>query len=379
MLRGKKFFREFKYIIYQEEVMRKALFFKQFFMMLFSLTLINHLQARLLSKSHVSPVSIEETELLKELRSFMEELSDKDEFSGVVLLAKDGKPIFLQAFGFASKEYRVPNNINTCFNIGSINKFMTRIAIEQLKETGKIRLEETIGKYLPDYPLQEAREKVTIGHLLEMSSGIGDFFGERYQSTPKEKIRNLADYLPLFADKPLLFEPGTKTQYSNGSYIVLGLIIEKISGGSCFDYVKKNIYKIAGMENTDHFEADIPVENVASGYTRFWNGREHPNEPRRNNIYTRPARGSSAGGGYSTAEDVVNLILTLKDNKLSAPETSREITHNSIVLAGGAPGISALVETFLKKGYVLIALSNYDPPSAEKVGKKIESLINRLN
>lgn len=355
--------------------MKKDLFFKSFLIILFLLAQINYSNELIFSKTDNSTKSLKESELIKELEIFLKELSDKDEFSGVVLLAKDDKPIFLKAYGFASKEYKVPNNVNTRFNIGSINKFITRIAIEQLKEAGKIKLDDTIGKYLPDYPNREARDKVTIKHLLEMSSGIGDFFGEKYQETPKNKIRNLSDYLPLFADKPLLFEPGTKTQYSNGGYIVLGLIIEKVSGMSYFDYVKENIYKPAGMENTDHFEADVPVENVASGYTRFWDGKEHPDEQRRNNIYSRPARGSSAGGGYSTAEDLLKLILALKENKLLAPELSREIRQNSIALAGGAHGINAFVETFPIKGYIIIILSNYDPPIAEKVGEKVSSLI----
>ncbi len=359
--------------------MKKSLFLKSFLIILFLFAQVNYGKELMQSKSDVSKISQEDSELVMELESFLKELADKDEFSGVVLLAKNDKPLFFKAYGFASKEFKVPNNVNTRFNIGSINKIITRIAIEQLREAGKLKLDDTIGKHLPDYPNKEAREKVTIKHLLEMSSGIGDFFGEKYQATPKNKIRNLSDYLPLFADKPLLFEPGTKTQYSNGGYIVLGLIIEKISGMSYFDYVRENIYRIAGMENTDHFEADLPVENVASGYTRFWDGKEHPNEPRRSNIYTRPAKGSSAGGGYSTAEDLLKLFIALKNNKLSAPEISREITQNSISLAGGAPGINALVETFPRKGYTLIVLSNYDPPTAEKAGKKVESIIIRLN
>lgn len=295
------------------------------------------------------------------------------------MLAKDDKPTFHKAYGYASKEYKFPNNINTRFNIGSINKFITRMAIEQMKVKGKLQLDDTVGKYIPDYPNKEAREKVTIRHLLEMSSGIGDFFGEKYEATPKNKLRNLSDYLSLFADKPLLFKPGTRTRYSNDGYIVLGLIIEKLSGRSYYDYVKENIYKIAGMENTDHFEADLPIENVASDYTRFWNGKEHPNEPRRNNIYTCPARGSSAGGGYSTVNNLLKLTIALKENKLSAPEVSREIIENSIAIAGGAPGINALLKTFPKTGFILIVLSNYDPPAAEKVGEKIESLISLLN
>jgi CubicO group peptidase (beta-lactamase class C family) len=319
-----------------------------------------------------------ETEMLKELNVFMNGILVKDEFSGVVLLSKGDKPIFRKAYGLASKEYNIPNRVDTRFNLGSINKFLTRIAIEQLEGKGKLGLDDPISKYLPDYPNKEAAEKVTIRHLLDMTAGIGDFFGEKYQSTPKDRIRTLSDYLLLFGDKPLLFEPGTNRQYSNGGYIVLGLIIEKVSGRTYFDYVRDHIYKIAGMENTTHLETDVPAENVASGYTFNWDESDHPGEPRRNNIYTRPARGSSAGGGYSTVDDLLKLVVALRENKLSTPRASEEINQQGIAIAGGAPGINAIVETNPETDYTIIVLSNYDPPAAEKVARKIDSFLERL-
>jgi CubicO group peptidase (beta-lactamase class C family) len=321
---------------------------------------------------------ITEAEMLKELDAFMDGVSNEDTFSGVVLLAKGEEPIFRKAYGLASKEYNVPNRVDTRFNLGSINKFLTRIAIEQLEGKGKLSLDDPISKYLPDYPNKEAAEKITIRHLLDMTSGIGDFFGEKYQSTPKDRIRTLSDYLLLFGNEPLLFEPGTSSQYSNGGYIVLGLIIERASGQTYFDYVRDHIYKIAGMGNTTHLEADVPTQNVASGYTNNWDGNDHPGEPRRNNIYTRPARGSSAGGGYSTVDDLLKLVVALKTNKLSAPKTSEEINHQVIAIAGGAPGINAVVETNPETDYVIIVLSNYDPPTAGKVARKISSFLERL-
>jgi CubicO group peptidase (beta-lactamase class C family) len=321
---------------------------------------------------------ITEEEMLKELGTYMDEISMKDEFSGVVLLAKGEKPIFRKAYGLASKEYNCPNRVDTRFNLGSINKFLTRIAIEQLEGKGVLGLEDPISKHLPDYPNREAAEKVTISHLLDMTSGIGDFFGEKYQSTPKDRIRTLSDYLLLFGDEPLLFEPGTNRQYSNGGYIVLGLIIEKVSGQTYFDYVRDHIYRIAGMGNTTHLETDVPTENVASGYTNNWDENDHLGEPRHNNIYTRPARGSSAGGGYSTVDDLLKLVIALKTNKLSAPKTSEEINGPGITIAGGAPGINAQVETNPETDHVIIVLSNYDPPAAGKIGQKINSFLGRL-
>ncbi len=319
-----------------------------------------------------------EAEMLTELENFLDQTSKEDKFSGVVLLAKGEKPIFRKAYGLASKEYNVPNRVDTRLNLGSINKFLTQIAIEQLEGKGALGLDDPIGRYLPGYPNKEAAEKVTIRHLLDMTSGIGDFFGEKYQSTPKDRIRNLSDYLLLFGGEPLLFEPGTNHQYSNGGYIVLGLIIEKVSGQTYFDYVRDHIYKVTGMVNTTHLEADLPTENVASGYTENWDENVHSGEPRRNNIYTRPARGSSAGGGYSTVDDLLKLVVALKTNQLSAPQTSEKISKAGIAIAGGAPGINAFLETNPETNYVIIVLSNYDPPTAGTVARKINSFLGRV-
>jgi hypothetical protein len=319
-----------------------------------------------------------DAEMLKELNSYLDEMSKADKFSGVVLLAKDEKPIFRKAYGLASREYNVPNQVDTRFNLGSINKYITRIAIEQLVGKGALKPDDLIGKYIPDYPNKEAREQVTIQQLLDMTSGIGDFFGEKYQATPKDRIRTLSDYLSLFGSDSLLFEPGTNHQYSNGGYIVLGLIIEKASGQTYFDYVREHIYKTAGMDNTSHLMADVPTPNVASGYTENWDGNEHQDGLRRNNMYTRPACGSSAGGGYSTVDDLLKLVIALKANQLSAPKVSEEINGSGIAIAGGAPGISAQVEIQPQTGYVIIVLSNYDPPTAGTVVRQIDSLIERL-
>ena len=159
-------------------------------------------------------------------------------------MPKDDKPIFSKAYGLASKENKTPNNPDTKFNLGSINKIFTRIAIGQLVQQGKISFDDKLGKYLPDYPNRDAAEKVTIRHLITMKSGIGDFFGEKFVRCRRINCRKNSDFIPLFADKPLAFEPGTKEQYSNGGYILLGAIIEKVTGKSYYDYVRENIFKL---------------------------------------------------------------------------------------------------------------------------------------
>ncbi|WP_049761996.1 serine hydrolase domain-containing protein [Candidatus Korobacter versatilis] len=318
-----------------------------------------------------------QSELVAKLRSHMDELSRKDEFSGVVLLAKDGVPVFEQAYGLANREYNVPNNIETKFNLGSINKLFTRIAIGQLVIEGKVGLDDPMGKYLPDYPNKEA-QKATIRQIAMMRSGIGDFFGAKFRDTPKDRIRTIADFMALLAAEPLAFEPGTKEAYSNGGFVVLGAVIEKVSGQSYYDYVREHICKRLGMESTDFYEADGMTSNLATGYTSQTEDDDHG--PRRNNIYTRPARGSSAGGGYSTARDLLKLANALEARKLTNPVFAPDVPKPADMpfaalrgtgIAGGAPGINADMESSLPGGYTVIVLSNYDPPSATKVARQV--------
>jgi CubicO group peptidase (beta-lactamase class C family) len=327
------------------------------------------------SASKVSyPAPATNAEFLKTAEKYFEDLVKTDAFSGVVLVAKDDKPVFSRAYGPASKEYGLSNRVDTKFNLGSINKMFTRIAIGQLVREGKISFDDKLGKYLPDYPNRDAAEKVTVRHLITMKSGIGDFFGEKFDSASKDRFRNNADFIPLFADKPLAFEPGTKDQYSNGGYILLGAIIEKVSGKSYYDYVRDNIFKPAGMAETDSYESEKMPPNTASGYTtrRGSGGRV-------NNIFTRPARGSAAGGGYSTAEDLLKFSIALKTGKLTIPDDNGQPRKDSgLGIAGGSDGINGVFMVNAQSGYTIIVLSNYDPPAAEQSGQQLRDWLKQI-
>ena len=304
----------------------------------------------------------DEREFAAAVRGFLEELAKADEFSGVVLVARNGRVLFHEAYGYADREKKVPNRKDTKFNLGSINKNFTRLAIHQLADRGKLSLEDPIKKFLPDYPNAQAAEKVTVRYLLGMTSGIGDFFGARYDATPKEKIRALRDYLPLFADRPLEFEPGTNNRYSNGGYVVLGLIIEKASGQDYYDYVRENIFKPCGMSDTDSYPRDADVPNLARGYAR--EGRA--GKGRVLNHATLPGRGSSAGGGYSTAGDLLKYVQALKDGKIALPDSA-----SGLAIAGGAPGINSTLDWDPRSGDVVIVLTNFDPPTAGRASRQI--------
>jgi D-alanyl-D-alanine carboxypeptidase len=340
-----------------------------------------------------APAAMTEKEALAAIEKYLNELVAADEFSGVVLIAKNDAPLFQRAYGLASKEYNVPNRPDTKFNLGSINKLFTQIAVGQLVSQGKLAYDDKLGKYLPDYPNREAAQKVTIRQLLSMSSGIGDFFGPKFDATPKNRLRNIKDFLPLFAGEPLAFEPGSKREYSNGGYIVLGAIIEKASGQDYYEYVREHIFNPAGMQSTDWYEADQPVQNLASGYTReAMDGRA--GGARKNNIYTRPAKGSPAGGGYSTADDLLRLARSLQTQKLRLPDfeqsggppsTGKPVSFDrkpegfgGIGIAGGSLGLNALLDISPDNGYTIIVMSNYDPPSAVKTGKQIRVLLAQV-
>lgn len=326
--------------------------------------------------------NMSEAEVVSAVEKRLSELAGADQFSGSVLIAKNGKAIFEKAYGLSSKEFNVANRVDTKFNLGSINKIFTQVAIGQLVEQGKLSFDDKLSKYLSDYPNREAAERIAIRQLLSMSSGVGDIFGEKFEFLAKDKLRSLKDFIPLFANEPLVFEPGTKQQYSNGGYVLLGAIIEKLSGQTYYDYVREHIFRVAGMENTDSYEADMVVPNLASGYTR----ERGTNDMRRNNIYFRPARGSSAGGGYSTVEDLLKFTIAVENKKIRIPDFrsagsgpgGKSNGNGGIGIAGGSPGINALLEFNPATGYAVVIMSNYDPPSAETVGKQIRQWIAKI-
>ena len=303
-----------------------------------------------------------EAELAAAVRGLLEAKAAADEFSGVVLVARNARVVFHEAYGLADRDTKVLNRKDTRFNLGSINKNFTRVAVHQLAKRGKLALDDTIAKFLPDYPNAEAARKVTVRHLLNMTSGIGDFFGDRYDAAPKESILALKDYLPLFADLPLEFEPGTANRYSNGGYVVLGLIIEKASGTDYYAYVRENIFKPCGMAATDSYPRDAGTPNLALGYTREGAGEAGPVL----NHATLPGRGSSAGGGYSTTADLLKYVLALREGKIVLPDASA-----GLGIAGGAPGINATVEWDPRTGWIVIVLANLDPPAAGAVSRQI--------
>ena len=344
---------------------------------------------------------LSDADFAREMKAYVQKLAAADRFSGAVLVARNGQPVFEGAWGMASKAWNQPNRLDTKFNLGSMNKMFTAVCIAQLAEQGKLSFDDKMGKFLPDYPSADVRDKVTIHQLLTHTSGVPDYFNEEYQAGAKARFRTVQDFVDLFKDKPLLFEPGSQWRYSNGNFMLLGAILEKVTGQSYFDYVREHVYKPAGMTNTDAYEMDRVTPNLAIGYTTNCPPSAAPGE-RCNNLYLHVVKGGPAGGGFSTVEDLVKFAEALRANKLLSakyteivttgkvhpnPEDKegwyaygfQDIRENGVRVighGGGFAGINGNLDIYMDgSGYVVAVLANYDPPVAQRVAGKARSLL----
>jgi CubicO group peptidase (beta-lactamase class C family) len=215
---------------------------------------------------------LRDADIGREMTEFMNRLDKADAFSGTVLIAKGGRPLFRRAYGWANRERRERNQPETKFQLASLSKLFTGVAICQLAEQGRLSFTDSVMKLLPDYPNKAVGEKVTIQHLLTDTSGMGDFLDKKDYQAAEARLKRPADFFPSFAPDPLAFEPGEDEQYSNAGYIVLGAIIEKVSGQSFFSSVREHIFKPAKMLSSGYNETDAEIAGLAIGYrSGGWN------------------------------------------------------------------------------------------------------------
>jgi len=333
---------------------------------------------------------LSESELTAALRKKLDAEAATGSFAGAVLVAKNGKPIFDEAYGLADREHKTPNTLKTRFRIGSMNKMFTAVSTLQLVQAGKLGLDDPLGKYLTGYPNKDLAAKVTIHQLLTHTGGTGDIFGPDFDKHRLE-LRTLQDYVKLYGTRAPQFEPGSQWEYSNYGFILLGVIIEKVSGQTYYDYVRDHVYLPAGMVSSASEPEDQPVADRSIGYTRMDSPQGQPNTD------TLPYRGTSAGGGYSTVEDLLRFANALQENKLLNPHYTELLTtgkpgtpHDSYAYGfgdhktngtrcfghgGGAPGMNGALEICPGPGYVVAVLANLDPPAATRIS---DFITNRL-
>jgi CubicO group peptidase (beta-lactamase class C family) len=328
------------------------------------------------SEMAIKRLPTEEAIALTSLR--IDALAAGELFAGVVLVAKGDHVALERAVGLSDRDAKRPISPDTQFRIGSMNKMFTSIAILQLVEAGQLSLDDALGKHLAAYPEKSVAEKVKIRHLLTHSGGTGDIFGPEFTKNRLE-LKSLDDYAKLYGMRALGHEPGATFRYSNYGYILLGLIIEKTSGMSYYDYVRKRIFEPAGMTATDSLPETEAVLRRSAGYMRregTW----------RSNADTLPWRGTSAGGGYSTARDLLKFAQALESGKLVSKALLAEALTGQVspnygfgfglsgegVLrryghGGGAPGMNGELRIYPESGHVVVVLSNLDPPAATRI------------
>ena len=319
-------------------------------------------------------------ELARALDGYVAPLVQADRFAGVVLVARDGATQYQQAFGLADRDKKIANTIGTRFSLGSINKIFTKTALGQLVAQGKLSLTDTLGTLLPDYP-NEMSKRATVDQLLNHQAGIADFFGTEFEARPKSEFRSNADYYRLVSHLPPAFEPGKANQYCNGCYIVLGAIIEKVSGTRYEDYITEHVFKPAGMKTAGFFQSDRLPGETALGYTmRLPEARGQL----RSNVTVHGAAGSAAGGAYATVADLLAFDNALRERRLLDAKTTAWVLESDdqgprvrggLGVAGGAPGVNALLEA--NGTWTVVVLANLDPPAAELLGTAIRKRLVR--
>ena len=326
------------------------------------------------------------------LRTYLDQATAADRFSGAALIAHDGKTVFEQAYGLADRAKKTPNQLGSQFRIGSMNKMFTAVSIMQLVQAGKIKLTDPLAKFLPDYANKDLASKVTIHHLLTHTGGTGDFFGPEFDAHRLE-LKALDDYVKLYEKRPLQFEPGSKWEYSNFGFLLLGVVVEKVSGQNYYDYVREHVFKPAGMTSTDSLPENVSVPGPTIGYMK-----ENPDSPWTPNNDTLPFRGTSAGGGYSTVQDLFHFAEALENNKLLDAEHTKLLLSGKVDRpggeqyaygfrdvetdgvhcyghGGGAPGMNGDLTFCPQTGYIIAVLSNLDPPAAQRA---VDYLTTRL-
>ena len=329
------------------------------------------------------------------VEAFAAGLAARDEFSGVVLVARHGRRIVRRGYGLADRQTGRPNSPETPFVLSSVSKMFTAVTVAKLVERKQLSFDATIGSLLPDYPSAEAREQVTVHHLLTMSSGIKDLFGvpEFWAGIPA--IKRPRDLWQYFATAPLEFRPGTRWAYCNSNFLLLGDIVEKLTGRPFPSVVEEQVFRPLGLTNT-RYELD-PSRIPALGYTRkppagggagSEGARWHPawEEPKPGDDFVA---GTAMGGGYSTVDDMARFADALVANRILDPETTARVLTgyidgdyggqphrhgygfetrlvNGVRTAGhrGAlAGSSNQVEFYPDLGYVVVVLGNTDSGS----------------
>ncbi len=300
-----------------------------------------------------------------------------DIFSGVVLIAEKGNPIYHKAFGLADREKGIENTLSSRFDIGSMNKSMTKVLILRLVNESKLSLQDKLGKYLNGFP-KEAAENITVEYLLNHQSGYGDYHTPEYWVIPMEK-KSLQTALEHIKKQPLMFPPGDGQEYSNAGYVLLGLIAEKVTGETYYDLIEEQIIKPLQMNDT-YLRGKYSVPNRSIGYYKTMRGELLNND----DFQEIP---TPAGGFYSTATDMLKFYREFHYGNLLWDEQTKSLdvmypfyqehstTGGAMTHAGGFEGANTVHYEIIRDQISVVVFANMDEVVAENLGAGILAII----
>jgi D-alanyl-D-alanine carboxypeptidase len=288
--------------------------------------------------------------------------------------------------------------VDTPMRIASIGKLFTIVSVFQLVETGKLDLDAPLYRYLPDYPNPDVARKVTLQQLLSHTAGTGDIFGAE-GFAHRDELKELGDYTKVFGNRALTFEPGSKWDYSNYGYILLGLVIERVSGETYYNYVRRHVFSAAGMRETTYPVEDEQYRPPSANYTHMSFGPGGPrNDLQLSRVEGEPHRGTSAGGAFSTVGDLDRFANALLDGRLVSRQTLTKLFDPTRVPGGvnnkygveigadssgrtwfghrgGSPGTDGQLRIYQDQHLDIAVLSNLDSPSAATAAEEAAALI----
>ena len=267
---------------------------------------------------------------MSQLNQVIEQVVDETRFSGVIFVKLDGNVEFENAYGYADRSNKIRNTVDTRFGIASGTKFLTALGIGKLVDRGELSLASKLCDCVNiDFP--HISKDVTIHHLLTHTSGVYDYYDEELVEDidtfqldiPCFELKGLKDYIPLFRNGEMKFNPGERFSYSNGGFILLGIVIEEISGTSYTDFIQENIFESCEMNDSGFFAMDRLPERTAFGYIDGEDGW-------RTNIFNLPIVGSSDGGAFTTAKDLDKLWRAFFQGKVLSKQLTQLFLEKAV-------------------------------------------------
>ena len=309
------------------------------------------------------------------------------ELSGTILMTQAGSTVLERCYGLADRAAGIPITPETRFGLASVTKLFTAVAVANCVSAGLLRFDDAVADLLPTQRRPTTlRRDVTVHHLLTHTSGIADYaeededspgylddYGALWDERPSYRMLRPADFLPLFGDRPPYRPPGQRWQYSNAGYVLLGLVIEEVSGQPYVDFVQERVFDQAGMSSSGFFRLDEARPNIAIGYLP----RSSPDAPSRSNIYRVPVIGGADGGAFSTTGDLDRFLHRIADGTLLGAMQDVVLARHADAAGGfhsgygflhypdgrfghggGDPGVEVLLQRFPDQEVNLVVLCN---------------------